>query len=307
MAERTSEEERARKELADPDRPRHPEPARSAQAKRPRADRRGRGACAARRLRRRKRWRGGDHGGGDYRGAGRDDIRTGCRDAGARLGRGGHGPGCERDDRLPVLGGLRHPGSAEGLARRERGRGQRHVHRQPRRDPGQDQGGRWLLRRHHLLPGLQAALPGARDSLPDRHGEDPEPDRAVPVLPVGRRKLLDRPRRHAHRRAVDVGLDRPHLGRRHPPRRALLLERPARPEVQGQDRAARRSGRLVHARLARPRLRPVGRDRGTAPGHRRPAHADRPAGEEHRALVRRPDDAARLRATSSPAGRAGRR
>ena len=43
---------------------------------------------------------------------------------------------------------------------------------------------------------------------------------------------------------------------------------------------------LVHACLARPRLRPEQGDSGAEDRGRRPAYADRPAGEEHRAVVR---------------------
>ncbi len=87
------------------------------------------------------------------------------------------------------------------------------LHRQPRRDPGQDQGRRrrGRLRPHHLLPGVHAALHPARDPHAARREQAPQPRRAVPVLGLGREELLDQPRRRAHRRAVDVGLDRPHL------------------------------------------------------------------------------------------------
>ena len=131
----------------------------------------------------------------------------------------------------------------------------------------------------------------------DRRVEDAEPRRPVPVLADRRRRqaVLRRLRRHPHRRPVDVRGDRPHVGRRHPAGRIDVVVRPARPVPEGQDRVARRSGRLVHAGRPRARLRPVDGDAGAAHRDRGPAHADHRPGQQRLSVVRRHDDAARLR------------
>ena len=83
--------------------------------------------------------------------------------------------------------------------RRQRRRGQGDLHRQPRRDPGQAEGGRRLrLRHHHVLPGLQAALHGARH--PASRSTTTRSRTSMNLFPYfasGRQQLLGRRRRHA--------------------------------------------------------------------------------------------------------------
>ena len=99
----------------------------------------------------------------------------------------------------------------------------------------------------HVLPGLQAPLLRARHPPRDRRVEAAEPRGPVPVLADRHRRqaVLRRLGRHPDRRPLDVRRDRHHLGRRHPAGRIGLVVRPARPVAEGQDRSARRSGRIA--------------------------------------------------------------
>ena len=206
--------------------------------------------------------------------------------------------GARRNGRheLPLLGGLRHPGGLDGsLAQGPGHHGQSDLHREPRRDPGQDQGRRRRsrLRHHHLLPGVHAALHRARHPHPARREQAPQPLRALPVLGIRRRELLDQSGRRAHRRAVDVGIDRTdlQLGRG---RRDELLVRPPRsqPLRQGGDR--RRPGRQLQPLLQDPRPEVQRGAEGSARRHRGPDVAVRGAGSGRLAVVRRHDVEARV-------------
>ena len=190
----------------------------------------------------------------------------------------------------------------------ERRHGQGDLHRQPRRDPGQAQGlrRRRRLRHHHLLPGLQAALSGARHHRAARRAEAAQPEEPLPLLREQGGQLLDRSRRHAHRHSVDLGLDRDHLGHAAGQEDADVVVRPARAGVQGPRDAARRSGGLVDAGFARPGLRPL---RGEE-GRRREGRSTCCRRSSPRATASRRPSATPRRgwcpATPTSAGRAGR-
>ena len=72
----------------------------------------------------------------------------------------------QRHARLLLVGGLRLPRQGhQDLAQGQRRHAQLQLHREPRRHPGEAEGQQQLrgLRPDHVLPGVQAALHGARD------------------------------------------------------------------------------------------------------------------------------------------------
>ena len=200
--------------------------------------------------------------------------------------RAGQGPAGQRACGLPVVGGLRHPRSAQGLEDRRTTSPSRPPTSPTttRSRPSSRPAARARLRHHHLLPGLQAALPGARHHRAAGRAEAAQPEEPVPLLREQGGELLDRSRRHAHGGSVDVGLDRDHDRHAAGQVDAHVVVRPARARVQGPRGAARRSGGLVHARRARAGLRSVedheGRRREglrpAVPGRRPRATASRP-------------------------------
>ncbi len=200
-------------------------------------------------------------------------------DGGGRDDRRGHGPRRQRDDRLPLVGGLRPSGSDEGLEAGERRQDPADVHRQPQRHRGQAQGlgQRRGLRPDHVLPGLQAAVRRAPDPVAHRPDQDPEPRRSVPVLRLGRAQLLGRSGRHPNRGSLDVRLAGDPVRRGGHPRSADLLGHASRPEVQGQGGRRRRHRGQLRPRVSHPRLRRRCADAGSVRGGQGlPAPGDRP-------------------------------
>ena len=188
------------------------------------------------------------------------------------------------------------PGRDASVAGRARRRVQVDVHREPRRHPGEDRRRRWLLRPDHLLPGLQAAL--SRSSGSSRRSTSRRSRTSTNEFPYFKSDVgnfwidADGTWTGVPWTLGSIGItwDDEAL-----PGGLNVLVRPPRSEVREQDRPSRRPGGLLHARSAHPRVRPGEGDAGPEDRDRRPADADREAGEERCALLRGHDHPARER------------
>ena len=207
--------------------------------------------------------------------------------------RGRPGPRGERARGLPLLGGLRHPRPAQGLEA-ENGVTVKatyignHDEIQTKLKAGGAGAGYDIITYYQgykpLYQELEILEPIDEQKLPNLKN-------LFPYFAERGGELLGRRRRHAHRRAVDVGLDRHHHRHAAGQVDAHVVVRPARAGVQGQAWPCPTipSGSLALAAHVAG-LRPVRDHQGRRREGVRPAVAGGRAVHRHLAVVRRRHD-----------------